>query len=100
MTNVDARRDFVAHNACWTLLAAARPNGILPSRLYQVLYSSQHLANTTGICLEHTFGGIFSIVDEYWAWPWEYNLADPLEFRNGPKDGTFSDHNPFSIPLP
>ncbi|KAK4155856.1 hypothetical protein C8A00DRAFT_41589 [Chaetomidium leptoderma] len=72
MTEVDGKRAFVFHDACWSLVEQAyHPAAVPRERLFEVLNSLPAFARDS-INWEHDYGGLGLFADEKDYFPWEY----------------------------
>jgi len=94
---INGRRGFVFHDACWSLLKQAFHPGTVPyPRLFDVLDSLPKVTVGNTIDWGHDYGGLAILADDGQYFPWEPFRFSDRRFRDGWLDTPYS-FNPFAV---
>jgi len=81
---VNGKRGFVFHDACWSLVQQAyHPAPVPYKRLFEVLSSLPMVMAGDSMDWGHDYGGLALLKDENYYFPWEYLRFTDREFREG-----------------
>lgn len=94
---VNGRRGFVFHDACWSLVKQAyHPAPVPHERLFEVLDSLPIVMAGDSIDWGHDYGGLAILQDGNDYFPWEYLRFSDRQFRDGWSNIPYS-ANPLAI---